>query len=156
MTTLFALLLLISCILFSSADDTPASVEKAFGGCKMMERGHRAFLYWRIMLYAERLKEPLPYYCTEENFASHLLYNGGDTGSSFELKLGFTGKKEGGYSNDYDFLMDAGKELGTMIKLHVDSIIHSNAFVATTRTQSALILLLVHQHTTLCKLCDRM
>ncbi|EYC20881.1 hypothetical protein Y032_0020g119 [Ancylostoma ceylanicum] len=119
MTTLFALLLLISCILFSSADDTPASVEKAFGGCKMMERGHRAFLYWRIMLYAERLKEPLPYYCTEENFASHLLYNGGDTGSSFELKLGFTGKKEGGYSNDYDFLMDAGKELGTMIKLHV-------------------------------------
>ncbi|EYB84309.1 hypothetical protein Y032_0319g2367 [Ancylostoma ceylanicum] len=117
MIPLFGLLLLIAHILPTTASETRSSLENVFHGCHSMDKGHRAYLYWLIMKEAGLLRDPLPYQCGRENY-SNTLIDGGDTQSRYQLKFGFTGKKERRYTDDYDFLLDAGKELGLKIKLY--------------------------------------
>ncbi|EYC34914.1 hypothetical protein Y032_1276g3798 [Ancylostoma ceylanicum] len=57
--------------------------------------------------------------CSSENYADSLMNRGGEPEGLYQYKFGFSGKENKTYTNDYDFLLDAGKDIGIRTKYYL-------------------------------------
>ncbi|EYC34619.1 hypothetical protein Y032_0001g59 [Ancylostoma ceylanicum] len=80
--------------------------------------GLRAFLYLGVIINS-RHNEFLSYNCDAELNAAYYLYNWNYKGST--EKLDFTGANGKRYFSTFDFLLDAGRHLGEIMKNRVSA-----------------------------------